>query len=194
MYIRNSIKILAVMVIAWIISGCAQSQNGAAGQPSSAPGSASIDRQILQTVNKLRSQPQYCAPATGPVRWSSSLKAAAYEHSEDMAKNHYVEHDGSGTQWDKTAIAKKLGRGSIFYERIRYNGFNIKAYALAGENATRITTRSGLRSWRTAIKYWMNDRKHCENIMNPRYTHVGMAGYIGDDGKVYWTMNLAEQK
>ena len=45
----------------------------------------------------------------------------------------------------------------------------------------------GQRSADEAVRDWMNSSGHRANILNPRYTRIGVAAYqIGDEGTVYW--------
>ena len=38
-----------------------------------------------------------------------------------------------------------------------------------------------------ALRDWMNSPGHRANILNPRYTQIGVAAYrIGQDGAIYW--------
>jgi len=41
-----------------------------------------------------------------------------------------------------------------------------------------------------AMQSWMNSSGHRANILNPSYTKIGLAGYISENGVVFWCQNF----
>ncbi len=144
-------------------------------------------------MNEARSVEQDCGtegimPPVGALLWSDELYSAAYEHSEDMVVNNYFAHDGSGTDSDWTAQVQELGRGSTYSERGKNSGFG----KYVGENCAAGHTASD--SVEKAVQGLLNSDKHCRNMMNSLYTHLGMARVISEDSSTkyenYWTQNM----
>ena len=149
------------------------------------------DKQVfLDAINAARADTQDCgdqgvfqpAPA---LTWNDKLGNAAYEHSNDMAKSDTFSHDGSGTATDITAQAEKLGRGSHFTERIDHHGYT--QWRTVGENIA-----AGYRNAEDVVTAWIKSPHHCANLMNPKFSEVGMALVIEDDSKYYqyWTQEF----
>ncbi|NPA50476.1 MAG: CAP domain-containing protein [Epsilonproteobacteria bacterium] len=160
--------------------------NDIAGEPSFEVSSNLSRAAMLQAINEIRSHPQYCGGPAPALRWNSSLEAASKEHSKDMAINNFLSHQGSNTNWDITAKALRISRGSYFYERAQYHGYRPK---MVGETVARVNIR-GRGSWPHALKVLMRSPKHCKVIMNPKFTEVGMAEGVTINGKTYWTITF----
>ena len=131
----------------------------------------------LDAINAARAQAHDCGdtsfPAAPPLQWNAKLAAAAQEHSDDMARNNLTGHEGSD--------------GSTPKERIEKQGYQWRSL---GENVA-----AGQPDTRTVVKDWLNSPGHCENIMNPKFTEMGMAlsennttGYLQ-----YWTLDLGSR-
>ena len=150
--------------------------------------------QMLYYINQLRGGKAKCAPPAPPLRWNDSLEKAATVHSRDMAINHMLSHSGSGTSYD---IAKPMpGTSSSFIDRINYFGYKTKEYMLVGENITTVPisktkTQDLMANFKHAVDNIVNDKTHCEILMNPRFKYIGMGMYKAND-KYYFTMDLAE--
>ncbi len=124
--------------------------------------------EALRLVNSLRAKGRECGeygrfPAAPPLRWSETLAAIARAHSADMERNNHFSHTGSD--------------GSGLGDRFKRGGYR---YSYAGENIA-----YGMDSVERAIRGWIESPGHCANIMNARFTEIG----IGRSG-TYWTMNL----
>jgi len=153
---------------------------------------ASVKEAYLIAINNARAVHQNCGSrgikkAVAPLKWNDALYKAAYEHSEDLVKSDTFSHTGSGTPSDWTATVKELGRGSTFIERIENNGYT--NYKTIGENITAATDRDTAQK---AIDAWLESDGHCANIMNPKYTEIGM-GHVEQEGTTYthcWTQNF----
>jgi len=149
------------------------------------------DKQIfLDAINAARAETQDCGdqgvfqPAP-PLTWNDKLANAAYEHSYDMAKSDTFSHEGSGTASDATAQDEHLSRGSNFQERIEHNGYT--QWRTIGENIA-----GGYATAEDVVEGWLNSPHHCANLMNPKFSEVGMALVEEPDSKFYqyWTQEF----
>lgn len=129
---------------------------------------------ILSLVNKLRAESQDCGEygimeATTPLEWSDDLYHSAYEHSYDMANANHYSHDGSGTEFDWTAMNYDVENGySLFSERIENNNIGEIKFMIRGEN---IAPRDSIE---IAMNDWMLSDGHCKNIMDSRFKYIGL--------------------
>lgn len=104
-----------------------------------------------------------------PLQWDEKVARVAYQHSLDMATNHYFSHHGL----DKSTLETRLKKANIVYQKA---GENI------GMNLNGILTHY----------MWMNSKAHRENILGD-YTKlgVGTAFHIHEDPyAVYHTQNF----
>lgn len=44
---------------------------------------------------------------------------------------------------------------------------------------------------REVVVVWLNSPSHRANMLSRRYSRIGMAGFIGPDGKAYWVQQFA---
>ncbi|MBS0388721.1 MAG: CAP domain-containing protein [Proteobacteria bacterium] len=136
---------------------------------------ARVGAQALELVNRLRRSPQRCGarlmPAADPLRLSDRLAEAAAGHARDMARQHYFEHQ------DRS--------GHTPADRVRATGYRDRR---VGENIAR-----GRLSTEDAIAGWRTSPGHCENLMDPEFTEMGIAyaSEPGTGGEVYWVQVLA---
>ncbi len=151
--------------------------------------SNSQQTEYLEAINQARSTSQDCHskgifPAVSPLTWNDKLYKAAYEHSQDLALSNTFEHSGSGTISDWTGT--KLGKQSINSERVEHYNYSWSRLAeniAAGTNTNTATL---------VIQQWLDSDGHCANIMNPKYTEVGMAMVYNTSSnyKHYWTQDF----
>jgi uncharacterized protein YkwD len=129
----------------------------------------------LELINQVRASGTRCgqrsfAP-TSPVTLSATLATVALGHAADMAEHDYFEHE------DLT------GRSPA--QRVRAGGYEDK---LVGENIA-----YGPNSIDEVVQGWLDSPDHCENIMDPRFTEMGIAyapGQVSRRG-LYWVQLLA---
>ena len=127
----------------------------------------------LDQVNAIRAAGTTCqgvpfAPAP-PLEMDERIRLAARLHSQDMADNNYLEHDGLD------------GRGPS--ERVRDAGF-------PGDGASE-NILAGTADPAEALEIWLgSDEGHCENLMNPSWQVTGI-GYAFGSGGHRWTQNFA---
>jgi hypothetical protein len=104
--------------------------------------------EVVTLVNQERSD-----AGLTPLTESALLDMAAQAKADDMASQHYFSHtspDGV-TPWDWFWLAK--------YE-YRYAGENLAIHFHDAASEERA---------------WMESRKHCENILSPKYQEIGVA-------------------
>ena len=153
-----------------------------------------VKYKLLNYLNSVRSRGNSCGAGAPPVTWNDELALAAVAHAEDMAKNDFLGHLGSGKDTDPAR--KGPGQGSNFYERILYSGYPIKPGSLAGEILTytkfRLAgTQDPYRLFVRAINNFLKSSAHCKIMMNPRFKDVGIAAYK-DTEKMYWVIEFGE--
>ncbi|HVZ43985.1 MAG TPA: CAP domain-containing protein [Ramlibacter sp.] len=142
--------------------------------PCSVPG---MREAIVQQVNAVRARGGNCGgdafgPAQ-PVAWNQQLVSAASGHSADMAENNYFDHVSRA--------------GSHPADRVEAAGYHWRSVA---ENIA-----AGQFDTNGVMKAWMESPGHCSNIMDPKYSEIGVAcvqnpgSYYGG----YWTMVLGRR-
>jgi uncharacterized protein YkwD len=137
---------------------------------------ASVSRRILDLVNAARAAGHRCgakyfAPVA-PLTLNSSLTDAALAHSREMAKRNSLDHRGR----DGSTPAVRVERAG--YGAHRIVGENIAAGAMTAAEVT-----AG----------WLDSPAHCENIMDGRFTQIGIAYAASPNtaAGMYWTQDFA---
>jgi len=133
-----------------------------------------IERRVLQLTNEARAQGRQCGRepfgAAPPLKPSLLLSRVALEHSRDMAAHELFDHTGSD--------------GSSPGDRMTRAGYK---WRMAGENIA-----SGVTTADAVVEGWLKSPHHCENIMGPRFTEMGIAYFYdpkSPDG-IYWTQEF----
>ncbi len=196
-----TLKLLSTIIISSLFIGCGSTDNSITMNSSAIAGvqdrqlDITVNQQeLLDAINKARSVQRDCYPndnsrgVVGPspkLYWNNDLYASALEHSTDLAQSDTFSHYGSGTSSDITGD----GRPSIFYERIVANGYS--NYYSVGENIA-----GGQETLEEVMEAWLDSPGHCENIMSPNYTEVGVAIVIEADSTygIYWTQNFGSKR
>lgn len=125
---------------------------------------------VLEETNARRSETQDCGEhgikrAVGPLQLNEVLNQAAQKHSEDMARNNFMAHQGSdGSSPGQRAAEAGYTSGTI------------------GENVA-----EGYTTPAAVVQGWTDSDGHCQNMMNGRYTELGVGYAISDSGRAYWT-------
>jgi uncharacterized protein YkwD len=129
----------------------------------------------LVLVNAARARGADCgdrafAPAP-PLRLSATLADVALGHAADMAAHDYFEHQDRA--------------GHSPAERVRAVGYR---ESLVGENIA-----YGPETPEEVVRGWLESPGHCENIMDPRFTEMGIAYSPGSASRrgLYWVQLLA---
>jgi uncharacterized protein YkwD len=140
---------------------------------------ASVSRAILDLVNAARAAGRHCggkyfAPA-GPLQVDPALTRAALEHSRDMAAHDAFDHRGH----DGSTPDARVGRA----------GFG--ARSIVGENIA-----AGAMTPNQVMEGWLASPKHCENIMDSRFTLIGIAyaENLSTASAVFWTQDFAARR
>ena len=124
-----------------------------------------LDYQLaLNMVNKLREQ-----FGIQPLHISETLNQVATKYANTMASRNTLNHFADGSQFD---------------QRIRASGY--KGTSLA-ENIG-----EGYRSIVDAIKGWIASPEHFKNLMNPKYSEVGIGMAKGHSGTEYWSQEFGD--
>ena len=129
----------------------------------------------LRLINEVRQRGARCGTRSfGPaprVTLSQTLADVALGHAADMAQHDYFDHQDLS--------------GRTPAERVRAVGYK---ETLVGENIA-----YGPGSADEVVKGWLDSPGHCENIMEPRFTQMGIAYAPGSAPKpgLYWVQLLA---
>ena len=193
------IKTFLLIIVSILFIGCGEATNSA---PTTTNTINSVDydratqttkEEILSTINKARSVARDCHDGLGLVSaapaltWNSELYASAYEHSYDLATSNTFSHYGSGTTSDVTGSNNE--EKSYFIDRIEANGYS--NYTIIGENIA-----GGHTTIEDAVEAWIASPAHCTNLMNSKFTEVGVAIAVDEssDYGIYWTQNFGSKK
>ncbi len=130
-------------------------------------------RATVAAVNQARARAQSCGsaqfPAVAPLVLNRELTHAALAHSADMAANNYFAHESK--------------EGTRVSQRARSAGY---AWLSIGENIA-----YGQRTVAEVVESWMTSPGHCANIMNARFTEMGVGYALSPlTGRPYWTQVL----
>lgn len=135
-----------------------------------------VARRVLELVNAARAAPRDCGKghhfeAAEPVVASPVLANVALLHSRDMAAQRTLGHPGSD--------------GSTPSERVTRGGYEWRG---TGENVA-----SGQQTADAVVAAWLTSPGHCVNIMEPRFTEMGVAFALapGQNPDIYWTQVFA---
>jgi uncharacterized protein YkwD len=150
--------------------------------PASAPAPDEIEatgRRVLELVNAARAAGHRCGgkyyPPVGPLALDTALTRAALAHSRDMAEHDAFDHRGHD--------------GSTPAMRVERAGFG--AHRIVGENLA-----AGAMTPRDVTQGWLASPAHCENIMDARFTLIGI-GYaenLRTRSALFWTQDFAAHR
>jgi uncharacterized protein YkwD len=135
---------------------------------------ASLERQMWELVNRDRLNPEFSAETHGqaqPVRWNEQLAAVARAHSRDMIEQGYYDH------------VDPEGRGPS----ARLNAAGIPWQSLAENIAIHPSIASAEFAFMDEPPFQHN---HRGNILNAKYTDVGIGIVQGPDGNLYITQDF----
>lgn len=126
--------------------------------------------QLLRLVNGIRTRGCNCGDTwygpVAPLTWNDQLEAAAQAHSRDMQTRNYFAH--------------KSPEGHNAGIRLDKAGYNWSAF---GENIG-----MGYRNEEEVINAWRESPSHCKNIMNGKFTEMGVAR-----AGSYWTQTFGRR-
>lgn len=122
-----------------------------------------VQFRMLDSINSLRR-----AAGAQPLKFNSSLNAAAATHARDMSVQNRPWHFGSN--------------GSSPIDRAARSGYRGR---LIGETISE-TFETELQT----LSAWMEQRSSREVILDPRANDMGFAWYQESNGKIWWTLEL----
>lgn len=142
----------------------------------SANPTAQLELQLWELINRDRADPFYSSETKGrapALQWDDRLAAVARMHSEEMARNGFITHEGA----DGSSPSSRVSMAGI---RWLSTGENVANCSSVGE----------------AEYLFMNERRfehnHRWNILNANYTHVGVGVVRAPDGSLYITQEFAQ--
>lgn len=134
------------------------------------------EQQLLGLVNQVRAEGYDCgttgkfAPAA-PLELEARLHCAARRHSQDMAERDFFDHINPD--------------GEDPFDRLAEAGYT--SFAFAGENIA-----AGSADPAVTVQGWLDSDQHCANMMDSKYTQIGLGFYEGAGSYTYyWTQTLA---
>lgn len=125
---------------------------------------ASWRARILQLVNQERAN-----RGLGTLTRNATLEDQATEYACEMIQYEFFDHENPVT-------GSTLGERA---EQFRYD------YLVIGENLA-----AGQRTPEEAFTAWMNSEGHRENILDPRFTELGIAVRSGGRYGLYWVQEF----
>lgn len=151
---------------------------GTADRPAyPAPDAAAYVAQTLDLVNAARAQPRRCGttgyPAAGPLSLESRLGRAATDWAAQMGARGFFAHEQGRSTPDR---------------RIEDEGYRWGAW---GENIA-----AGYHTPEATVAAWLGSTGHCQAIMDPGYTQVGV-GYVVVGGSPYgdyWVLDFGRPR
>jgi uncharacterized protein YkwD len=130
-----------------------------------------VSQRVIDLANEARARPRRCGSkqfaAVPPLVLEKRLTEAARVQARDMAKNNMLSHTGS----DGSSPAQRATRAGY-------------QWRVVGENVA-----SGPTTPEEVMEGWLASPGHCENLMSPRFTEMGIA-YVVDAKSasgVYWS-------
>ncbi len=138
--------------------------------PPAAAQAGDVAAEVLALVNEARARPRRCGSqaygAAEPLALEPRLAQAAGTHARSMAEHGYLEHRGR----DGSGPADRVGR----------TGY---AWRSVGENIA-----MGQTTAQQVVREWLASPPHCANIMEPRFTQMGVAYAVNaaSPGGIYW--------
>ena len=135
---------------------------------------ANLERQMWALLNRDRLDPETTAETGGraqPLRWNENLAAVARAHSRDMIEQRFFDHvDPEGR-----TPSKRISEAGIPW---RASGENIAIYG---------TVRGAEAAFMNEPRF---EHNHRSNILNAKYTDVGIGIVQGANGSFYITQDF----
>lgn len=157
-------------------SGAENSDNQPTSFSGTTCGIAGFQRDLVQSVNALRSSGAVCGgvvyPAVGALDWDGQLQNAATVHATDMAEHNFFAHLSPTT-------------GKTFRERLRDAGYN---WTAGGENIA-----AGQTTVQQVMAQWIASSSHCAAMLQATYQDMGVSCKNNPSSTYgnYWTMEMA---
>jgi uncharacterized protein YkwD len=137
---------------------------------------SSLEMEMLEAINRARSDPANSAETGGhapPLKWNASLAAVAREHSRDMLMRGYFGHSDP--------------EGRTAGVRVKAAGI---AWQAVGENIAEFDSVSGAEAAFMSEPRFAHN--HRANILNPKYTEIGIGIVQDRSGRYCITQEFIE--
>ena len=132
--------------------------------------SAQFELEVLRLTNVYRQTPRLCGTVmygvAPPLTMSPALRCSARVHAKDMQDRMYFSHT-------------TLGSNLSPFQRMTSAGYSYRA---AAENIA-----AGYTTPQQVVDGWIGSVGHCQNLMSPAYTQLGV-GHYGSGS--YWVQNF----
>lgn len=137
--------------------------------PPPTPSVSPRQQQVLDLVNAERT-----SRGLVPLQFAAELNAAAFDHTQRQAADGSIYHTDPG---DGSSPGDRIGR----------EGYEFSTW---GENVA-----AGYPTAAAVMTGWMNSSGHCENILNPAFTEIGV-GFVegGERFNQFWTQVFARPR
>jgi uncharacterized protein YkwD len=135
-----------------------------------------LELQMWELINRDRADRSYSGETGGrapALQWDDRLAAVARMHSEEMARDGFFSHEGA----DGSSPARRVSMTGIKWLS---TGENIANCSEVNEAESRFMNEP---------KFQQN---HRWNILNVKYTHVGVGVAQAQDGSLYITQEFAQ--
>ena len=146
-------------------------QKGFKGKPTGlekiSSSNLSFEKQVLVLVNAERKKFNL-----KPLKLDENLTQAARYHCKDMAEENYFGHSSQDRNGNSLSFVCKS------YERMMKFDNTFTLYA---ENIS-----AGQRTPHAVVQDWMDSPGHRKNILDPRFTHIGLAFIKVDTGEYFY--------
>lgn len=132
------------------------------------PAASAVERQMFEALNAERRR-----QGLTPLAWSAELGRAAALHSADMARNDFLEHEGSD--------------GSAPWQRAAREGYVVPP---PGAGWMVIETISARPSMAAALGWLLSDGLHRRVLLRSTWREVGIGYFGGGRYGNYWTLDF----
>jgi uncharacterized protein YkwD len=155
--------------------------------------------EFMAQVNQARTNPagQICYGenpsgklmlTVGALSWNAKLAAAAYYHAKDLAEHNGAQKFSNGTAHfgsDGSTLATRVSRTGYSYVT---SGENLAAGQATAKDAVFGTPGNSSSGWLPSTTL------HCEILMSPNFSEMGMAMYQDTKGLKFWALVLGKPK
>ncbi len=143
------------------------------------------EKTLFELVNQQREQGRDCGSegykeSTLPLDMSPTLRCTARVHSQDMNDRNFVSHTNPEA-W--TIVWRALHASFVSVEQAL-----TEVFSRLGENITQSPETAEM-----ALDNWLKNDRHCANLMDPYFTHMGVGYHPGNAAGPLWTLTLGTQ-
>lgn len=154
------------LAIVFVTLGCTSPTAPDALVAAPAPPASPVVSTVLSLTNEERAR-----AGLAPLRENAQLNRAAQLHTDQMGASSRLEHVIPGAPYPNPI------------DRLAAAHYDWQSY---GENIA-----MGQRSSAEVVSAWMNSAGHRANILNPRYTELGVGYALDGNGRPYYAQVFA---